>query len=144
MARELGVADRVRFLTDVPDEDLPALYNVAVIYVGPSRQAGLDVEAFALALLEASASALPVVAARSGGAADVVRENETGALVDVESPDTVAAALRELLGHPERAKALGVAGRRAVETFFNWDRVVADLRTLSSAFRLERSPTPPP
>ncbi|HEX9755360.1 MAG TPA: glycosyltransferase family 4 protein [Gemmatimonadales bacterium] len=144
MARELGVADRVRFLTDVPDEDLPALYNVAVMYVGPSRQAGLDVEGFALALLEASASALPVVAARTGGGADAVREDETGVLVDFESPDAVAAAIRALLGHPERAKALGAAGRRAVETFFNWDRVVTDLRALSSAFRLERSPTPPP
>jgi phosphatidylinositol alpha-1,6-mannosyltransferase len=144
MARQLGVGDRVRFLTDVPDEDLPALYNVAVMYVGPSRQAGLDVEGFALALLEASASALPVVAARTGGGADAVREDETGVLVDFESPDAVAAAIRALLGHPERAKALGAAGRRAVETFFNWDRVVTDLRALSSAFRLERSPTPPP
>ena len=44
LARELGVTDRVRFLTGVPDRDLPALYGAADIYLGLSRQTELMVE----------------------------------------------------------------------------------------------------
>ena len=49
-ARELGVADRVRFLTDVPDRDLPALYNCAEIYLGVSRLMEQRVEGFGISL----------------------------------------------------------------------------------------------
>ena len=66
-ARELGVADRVRFLTDVPDRDLPALYNCAEIYLGVSRLMEQRVEGFGISLAEASACGVPVIAGRSGG-----------------------------------------------------------------------------
>lgn len=143
LAGELGVAGRVRFLTEVSDAELPALYNVAEVYVGVSRQAGLDVEGFGLALLEASASGIPVVAGRSGGIPDAVREGETGVLVDSEDPAAVATAIAELLDTPARARALGQGGRAAVESYYNWDRVVGDLRRISNAFHLERPPAPP-
>jgi phosphatidylinositol alpha-1,6-mannosyltransferase len=71
-ARALGVADRVRFLTDVPDRDLPALYNAAEIYLGVSRLMEQRVEGFGISLAEASACGLPVIAggaAASGGGA---------------------------------------------------------------------------
>ena len=55
LARKLGLTQRVRFLTDVPDADLPALYNIATAYVGLSRQTGLDVEGFGISFAEAAA-----------------------------------------------------------------------------------------
>ena len=133
LARECGVADAVWFLSEVSDVELPALYNLAEIYVGVSRQTARAVEGFGISLLEASACAKPVVAGRSGGIPDAVREAETGLLVEPESPEAVARALRDLLKAPNRGRALGEAGRRAVETFFNWDRVTADLRSISQA-----------
>jgi phosphatidylinositol alpha-1,6-mannosyltransferase len=133
LARACGVADAVWFLSGVADPDLPALYNMAEIYVGVSRQTARAVEGFGIACLEASACAKPVVAGRSGGMPDAVREAETGLLVDPESPEAVAGALRDLLKAPHRGYGLGVAGRRAVETFFNWDRVIADLRAIGHA-----------
>ena len=66
-ARQLGVADRVRFLTGVPDRDLPALYNLAEIYLGVSRLMEQRVEGFGISLAEASACGIPVIAGRSGG-----------------------------------------------------------------------------
>ena len=60
LARKLGVTQRVRFLTEVPDADLPALYNLATAYVGLSRQTGLDVEGFGISFAEAAACARPV------------------------------------------------------------------------------------
>jgi phosphatidylinositol alpha-1,6-mannosyltransferase len=135
LARECGVAEAVWFLSEVSDADLPALYNMAEIYVGVSRQTARAVEGFGISFLEASACAKPVVAGRSGGTPDAVREAETGLLVAPESPAAVASALRDLLTAPHHGRALGAAGRRAVETFFNWDRVIADLRAISQAAR---------
>jgi hypothetical protein len=76
------VSDRVHFLSDVGDAELPLAYALADVYVGVSRLVEHGVEGFGIALLEASASGKPVVAGRSGGMPDAVRENETGLLVD--------------------------------------------------------------
>jgi phosphatidyl-myo-inositol dimannoside synthase len=127
MTRILGLEDRVRFLTDVPDRDLPALYNCSEVYLGLSRSTDLDVEGFGISLVEASACGIPVVAARSGGIPDAVRDGETGLLVDGERPHLVAEAVSLLLRDKELARRLGAGGRRAVETFYNWDRVTSDI-----------------
>ena len=133
--RELGLGDAVRFLTGVPDDDLPAIYNAADLYVGASRRYDLLAEGFGIALVEASASGLAVVGGRSGGVPDAVREGETGILVDPDDPAAVAAGINELLTNPERRKQLGAAGRKAVETYYNWDRVVSDLRQIDQKYR---------
>ncbi|MBA3318705.1 MAG: glycosyltransferase family 4 protein [Gemmatimonadales bacterium] len=126
-ARQLGVGDRVRFLTGVPDRDLPAIYNCAEVYLGVSRLMEQRVEGFGISIAEASACGLPVVAGRSGGIPEAVRHGETGLLVDAESAEAVSGALRRLLDDPPLRARLGGAGRRAVETYYNWDRVAADL-----------------
>jgi len=56
-----------------------------------------------------------------------VRDGETGLLVDAESAEAVARAVARLLDDPKLRARLGAAGRRAVETRFNWDRVTRDL-----------------
>lgn len=127
LARDLGVADRVRFLTNVPDSDLPALYNTAEIYLGLSRPTDLMVEGFGISLSEASASGIPVVAGLGGGIPDAVRDGETGLLVDAEGPEAAIGAVRLLLQDRELARRLGAEGRRAVETYYNWQRVVTEL-----------------
>ena len=129
-ARELGIGDRVRFLTEVPDRDLPALYNTAEVYLGVSRLLEQRVEGFGISLVEASACGVPVVAGRSGGIPEAVRDGETGLLVHAERPEAVAEALRRLLNDPSLRRRLGQAGRRAVESFYNWDRVTTDLRRI--------------
>jgi phosphatidylinositol alpha-1,6-mannosyltransferase len=132
LARSLGVADRVRFLTDVPDKDLPPLYNSAEVYLGVSRPVGLMIEGFGISLSEASACGVPVIGSSSGGIPDAVRDGETGLLVDAESPQAVARAVRLLLRDRDLARRLGAAGRKAVESFYNWDRVAADVVRISN------------
>ena len=131
-AVELGVADRVRFLTGVPDRDLPALYNTAEVYLGVSRLMEQRVEGFGISLAEASACGIPVVAGRSGGIPAAVRDGETGVLVDAESAAAVSEALSRLLDDPTLRARLGAAGRRAVESHYNWDRVTRDLVRIGS------------
>src|SRR6476469_197219 len=129
-ARELGVADRVRFLTDVPDLDLPALYNCAEIYLGVSRLMEQRVEGFGISLAEASACGVPVIAGRSGGIPAAVRDGETGLLVDAERAEAVVEAIGRLLDDAALRARLGAAGRQAVESHYNWDRVTTDLRRI--------------
>lgn len=133
LAQEVGVADAVRFVGSVPDGDLPAVYNVGAVYLGASRRAdGTSVEGFGVALAEASASGLPVVAGRSGGLAEAVEDGETGLVVEPEDLDAVAAALRRILTDDLLARRLGHGGRKAVETVYNWDRVIHDLREIEA------------
>jgi phosphatidylinositol alpha-1,6-mannosyltransferase len=93
LAQTLKIANAVRFVGVVPDRDLPALYNVAEVYLGVSRKdKGTRVEGFGVALAEAAASGLPVIAGQSGGLAEAVQDGETGVVVDPK-PDAVVAAL---------------------------------------------------
>jgi phosphatidylinositol alpha-1,6-mannosyltransferase len=133
LAHKLGVADRVRFLGLVGDHDLPAVYNLGSVYMGMSRRVGrMDVEGFGISLVEASACGLPVVAGNSGGIPDAVRDGETGLLVPPDDPAALVDAVCRVLTDRDLATQLGQNGRRAVETHFNWDRVVRDLRAIES------------
>jgi phosphatidylinositol alpha-1,6-mannosyltransferase len=132
LAAELGVADRVHFLTDVGDDELPGAFAMGEVYLGLSREVGLDAEGFGIALLEAGATGLPVVAGASGGIADAVADGESGLLVTPGDPEPAADAVRHLLADPVLARRLGDAARQRVVERFTWQRVVADLRDLAA------------
>ncbi len=127
------IADAVRFVGNVPDDDLAALYNAAALYLGVSRRAdGSRVEGFGVALAEASACGVPVIAGNSGGLPEAVKDGETGLIVEPDNLDAVTEALERLLTDQLLARRLGQAGRKAVETSYNWDRVIRDLREIES------------
>jgi phosphatidylinositol alpha-1,6-mannosyltransferase len=132
LAAELGVADRVHLLTDVGDDELPGAFAMAEAYLGLSRESGLDAEGFGIALLEAGASGVPVVAGASGGIADAVADGETGVLVTPGDAEPAADAVRHLLADPALARRLGNAGRERVLARFTWQRVVEDLRSIAA------------
>ena len=131
LAVAAGVAERVRWLGSVPTEDLPGLYALADLYLGLSREEGLEAEGFGIALADAAAAGVAVIAGRSGGTADAVRDGETGLRVDPTDAGAVASAVSGLLEHPAGMHALGVAGREWVVRELNWDRSVRALAELS-------------
>ncbi|HWH30517.1 MAG TPA: glycosyltransferase family 4 protein, partial [Mycobacteriales bacterium] len=113
LAAETGVADDVVLTGSVPWEQLPAHYDAGDVFAMPcrTRLGGMDVEGLGIVYLEASATGLPVVAGRSGGAPDAVLDGETGHVVDGTSVADVADAVAGLLVDRERARAMGEAGR---------------------------------
>src|SRR5438552_13869293 len=133
LAEELNLGNHVRFVGNVPEAELPAVFNIANAYVGVSRRAdGSRVEGFGVALAEASACGLPVIAGQSGGLAEAVHDGETGLVVNPDDPAAVASALKRLVSDQLFARRLGQAGRKAIETYYNWDRVIRDLLDIES------------
>jgi phosphatidyl-myo-inositol dimannoside synthase len=127
LADQLGVRDRVRFLGNVPEVQLPGLYRAATLYAGLSREANGQVEGFGLSLVEAQASGIPVIASTSGGIPDAVLDGRTGVLIPPDDPTAAAVTLIGLLSDPGRLAAMGRSGRARVEQYLNWGRVVTDL-----------------
>ena len=81
-------------------------------------------------ILEAMATGLPVIATHVGGNADLVLHGKTGLLVPADSPDALAEALDNLATAPERAAAMGRAGRARVEARFSLQGMVETYQAL--------------
>ena len=129
LAKELGVSDRVGFVGVMRDDELPEAYATSTIYLGASRVDNeINVEGFGISFVEAAASGIPSVAGDSGGVRSAVRDGETGIVVPPTDSDAISDAIRSLLLNPDRRRQMGAAGRRAVETHYNWDRVARDTR----------------
>ncbi|HEY8452179.1 MAG: glycosyltransferase family 4 protein [Micromonosporaceae bacterium] len=135
LARRCGVADHVVFTGTVSHEELPAYYAAGNVYAMPcrTRLGGLDVEGLGIVYLEASATGLPVVAGRSGGAPEAVRDGETGYVVDGRNLVEITDRLVALLADPALASKLGAAGRAWVEARWRWESQAALLRELLAA-----------
>jgi glycosyltransferase involved in cell wall biosynthesis len=117
----LGVADAVRFVHDVSDEELSAIVASAEIACVPSLYEG-----FSLPTVEAMACATPLVVSRAGAIPEVVGED--GLCASLVTPGDVGElvhALEELLDDPERRGRMGAAGRRRALAEYSW-RAVAE------------------
>ncbi len=127
-----GVADHVTLTGSVDVADVAAYHAAADVFAMPARTRGhgLDVEGFGIVYLEASASGIPVVAGSSGGAPETVRRGETGVVVDGRDVASVTAAIVGILGDPQRAAAMGAAGRRWVVENWQWQSMADRLATL--------------
>ena len=113
--KELGVANNFAFLTNIDDATLPAIYNCADILASPSIQEGQGIT-----LLEAQATAKPVVAFNVTATTEVVRDKETGLLIKPDSSELAEAILNLLSNKPLREK-MGVSGRKFVDKEFSAD-----------------------
>lgn len=86
-----GVADKVSFLGEMPNERVPACLKGADCFVLPSLKEG-----FGIVLLEAQAAGIPVIASRVGGVPDIVEDGQTGILVEPRDPSAIAAAVLKI------------------------------------------------
>jgi mannosyltransferase len=115
-----GLTERVRFLGELPIEEVPRWYQRIAIYVFASRQEG-----FGLTMLEAMAAGNALVAARAGAAETVVTQGDTGVLVPAGDADALVAALEPLLRDPARIAEMGRRARAHVVANFSREREVA-------------------
>lgn len=119
---DAGLNQRVRFLGDVADADLPALYRQADIFVLPSH---LRAEAFGIVLVEALASGLPCISTALGTGTDFVNvHEETGLVVPPGDATALAEAIRRLRDDPALRATYGATGVRRAQTLFSRERML--------------------
>ena len=132
-AARAGIEDRVRFLGQLTQLEVREALREADVVAAPSvptrdgRREGIPV-----ALMEAMASGLPVVASRISGIPELVGEDETGFLVGPRDVEALAGALERLARDEGLRRRLGAAGRAKVEREFDLRQNAA---TLMGRFR---------
>jgi glycosyltransferase involved in cell wall biosynthesis len=124
---ELGLDERVIFTGFVPTAELPDYYRLSSIFVLPSVS---QAEAFGLVIVQAMATGLPVIASRLPGLREVVRDNDSGLLVQPAVGESLAAAVDTLLQQPAKARQLGSRGWEIAEAEYRWPAIDEKLRDL--------------
>ena len=123
LARELGIAGHVRFAGNLTDVR-PCLWALDV-FVLPSRY-----ESQGLAAMEAMASALPVIASKTGGVPGIIESGKDGLLVPPENPDALASAIGDLLGDTRKRSQLASAALSRAMRDFTLSRMLSSYQEL--------------
>jgi phosphatidyl-myo-inositol dimannoside synthase len=151
---------RVDFLGRLSAADLPDFYACSDVFAlcCRSRWWGLEQEGFGIVLVEAAACGVPCVTIDTGGAAEAVKNGETGLVVRAgigdDEPEEgtsqkearvtdVAEALATILGDPDLARRMGEAGRRRAEEELSYDILAAKLGHALDQTLRHSSPRPP-
>jgi glycosyltransferase involved in cell wall biosynthesis len=112
LAKELNIADRVKFLGYIPNKDLPIYYNIADIYVITSIW-----EELSNTIMEAMACGVPVIATNVGGNPYLVKDGETGFLVPPRKPDVLAKKITYVLDRLTETKEITLKARQSLERY---------------------------
>ena len=125
LVQALGLEEHISFLGPVDREKVLELMSTAACYVQHSiRAESGDMEGTPVAVMEAAASGLPVIATRHAGIPDVIEDGVTGLLVDEHDMMAMADYMKELVRHPEKARRLGSLSRSRMEGELGGERSV--------------------
>ena len=130
LARKLGVSRNVRFLGWVDNARIGELLLMSDLYLMCSRSEGLPT-----VVMEAMAAGLPVGAFTNGGAECLVREGQTGFLIeqDKRKIQNAAEKIKLLISDKVRRRAFGEAAKKIAQEDFVWDRIIAQYEEIYSA-----------
>jgi glycosyltransferase involved in cell wall biosynthesis len=120
MATDLELSDKIEFMGFLSEDKLVRHFKSLDIFV----QSSICYESFGVAVLEASACGVPVVATNVGGVPEVCIDGQTGFLVPPNDPDAIAAAVSKLLKDRQLMRALGENGRTFVVNNYTWSDCV--------------------
>jgi phosphatidylinositol alpha-1,6-mannosyltransferase len=125
LARELGIAKHVLFMGGLPDAELREHYRRCSVFVLPSGQEG-----FGIVFLEAMAYAKPVIGGAHGGTPFVVKDRETGWLVNWSNTGEIAEAILMFLGDEKLRKNFGHAGYQRLKREFTFKKFADNLNRI--------------
>jgi len=128
-ARDLGVADRVKFLGFISYQDMPKYFSVCDIFVRPSRSEG-----FGNSFIEAMAGSLPVIATPVGGISDFVDDKETGIFCSPDSPQSIVKAVNMLLENEVLRKKIVENAYGRVNERYGWDHITVQMKSVFDKF----------
>jgi len=123
LATDCGTSGHIDWLGQ--RDDVPAILDASDLFVLPSTHEGIS-----LALLEAMAAGLPVVATDVPGISEIVVPEVSGVLVPPGMPERLAEAIDRLIADPELSRSIGRAGHQRVRDRFNIDQTIAGTAAL--------------
>ncbi|HID86668.1 MAG TPA: glycosyltransferase, partial [Anaerolineae bacterium] len=130
-AEDLGLRDRVVFLGEVPDEEVPLYYHACDLFVLPASERS---EAFGVVQIEAMACGKPVICTELGtGTSYVNVHGETGLVVPPRDPSALAEAIGRLLADGELRREMGKRGRKRAARAFSKEAMMDRVMRLYEA-----------
>jgi glycosyltransferase involved in cell wall biosynthesis len=130
LSQELHVEERVQFVGHVDRSETAKYRKVCDIFVMPSRSEGQGIS-----FLSTMLSGLPIVATQEGGIADFLFDAKrnpgqptTGWAVDKDSPEQIAAAVKEIQAHPEEVREVTETARELMHKKYDWDVIAKDMK----------------
>jgi phosphatidyl-myo-inositol dimannoside synthase len=123
LATGLGVARYVNFMGGLPDAELREQYSCCSLFIMPSKKEG-----FGIVFLEAMAYAKPVIGGAHGGTPSVIKDGETGLLVDNADVVGIADSITRLLSDEDLRNKFGLAGQQRLLNEFTFERFESNLK----------------
>jgi glycosyltransferase involved in cell wall biosynthesis len=129
LAQAWGIADHVTFTGAIPHAEILPLFGQACCFVQHSVSPSYgDAEGTPVAILEAQAAGLPVVATRHAGIADAVLHGQTGFLIAERDVDGMAQHMLQLIRDPALCRSMGANARKHILDHYSMQRHVACLQ----------------
>ncbi len=122
LVNDLNLNDHIDFLSDLEYSEVIREMKKSNILVLPSTREG-----FGMVLAEANACNIPVVAYKSGGVVEVIEDGKNGFLVEPRNVDELSKKIRLLLENENIARKMGEEGRKKVEKYFDWEKIVEEI-----------------
>ena len=123
LAQGLNIAGNVCFAGRLDHHGVRELLRESDIFIMPTSCQ----EAFGVSALEAQAMAVPVIATKKGGIPEVVKDGETGLLVEARDSQQLAQAILKLIENPQLRLKMGELGRKFVTANFSWEKCAKDM-----------------
>ena len=123
LAENLGIGHIITFVGRVEHDVVPQELAQLDIYVALSRQ-----ESFGVAVLEAQAMGLPVVVSNVGGLPEVVKQGETGYIVETENPDQAAEMIVKLILDHQLRDNFSINAQNFARQFFSWEACAQNMK----------------
>ncbi len=131
LSQELGVADKIQFVGDLSEADLPKFYASGDLFVLPANSRA---EAFGKVLQEAMAAGLPCLTTELGtGTSFVVQDGVTGRVVPPQQPETLAVTIQQLATQPDLCQQMGQAGQARARQEFSLRQMVEKVQGVYTA-----------
>lgn len=121
LSKTLNIERQCIWVGKVNHSEVPRFLNQIDIYVALSR---LDSESFGVAILEASACGKPVIVSNVGGLPEVVKDGETGIIVNKENPEDSGKAILKLVSNQVLREKMGQQGIIHVKEKYEWNKCV--------------------
>jgi glycosyltransferase involved in cell wall biosynthesis len=132
LSESLGVSERVLFKGQTSHAELARAFSTAHIFIRPSRSEGMG-----NSFIEAMAAGLPVVATQEGGIADFLFDEKrnpsvpaTGWAVDVNSPDQIALAVKDIMTNPDKVARIRTNALKLVREKYDWNLIARQMKSV--------------